>query len=357
MKRYKEAVDALHASDELRASIEALPQESKPVRHTNKRRIALLAAALAVVIALGAISIPMFAVSTRKTADAAPEEYVRDEAWNSYDSKSAAYDTSADGDYADTADYDYAAQQEAGVEFTSTKATATAKLPVNRKLIRNAQLDAETKEYDRFLDSVNQKLAALNGYIESSESSTNYADCRVCTLVLRVPAASLDDFLSHVSETATVRNMSTSVQDMTNDYIDVESRIAALETEQETLLGLLKKAENLTDTLEIQDRLSEVRASLESMKGRLKALDSQIDYSAVTMRIYEVERESTPEKKTFFAQVRANLSDNLYDIGQGFRSFGIWFLSSLPYIALWLLGIGLAVFIIVRIRRRRRRKL
>ena len=39
------------------------------------------------------------------------------------------------------------------------------------------------------------------------------------------------------------------------------------------------------------------------------------------------------------------LSDNFYEIGQGLRNFGVWFISSLPYLVL----ICAAVWIVVRL--------
>lgn len=350
MKRYKEEVDALHADDALRQSIAALAQNTPaPVKKKPGRHIAVIAAVLAVVLLVGVIGVPaMFAV-TRKSAT---DEMA---AYGSVSDRNDSFGEYAESVAVDTSDYKYTAAS--ATARTSEEDAAAAALPADRKLIRDAELNVETKTYDQFMTDVNKQVAALHGYVQSTDAGTNYSGSRYSTMVLRIPADSLDAFLQFVAEAGTVTYESTSVQDVTDDYIDIESRIAALETEQQTLLDLLKKAEDLTDTLEIQDRLSEVRGSLESYKGRMKALESKIAYSAVTIRLEEVERITPPEGKTFFEQVRANLSDNLYSIGQGFRSFAIGFLSGMPYILLWLVFIGVivlvAVLIVRRIRRRR----
>lgn len=344
MKRYKEEVDALHASDTLKAQIAALPAETQPKR-PKKRRIAAVAAIAAVLVVVllgGAVSTPLL-YSAEKSAARDTAEY------------DAAY--SDDGYLSDEPNesnfaYGYATSKSSGLPSQSTSAPV---LPSGRKLIRNAELNVETKTFDDFNTALMQKVSALGGYVESSESGA-YSSVRYEHLVLRIPADSLDSFLQAVAALGTVTSQDTSVQDVTDKYVDVKSRLAALETEQETLLALLKKAENLTDILEIQDRLTEVRGTLESYKAQLQALESQIDYSTVTMTVNEVERVSPPEQTGFFAQVRQNLSENLYAIGQGARSFGIWFLSSLPYFAIWIVLIGLVVVVVLLIRRRRKKR-
>ncbi len=352
MKRYKEEVDALHASDTLKAKIAALPQSAKPKKALPVKRIAVIAAALVVVLIAGFAATPAL-FSAQKSMDqmAIDDDFYAEAASKKplgYSKEMPYLENAAEAEPADGFAYT--------TGMTPTDSTSAAPtLPSGRKLIRNADLDVQTKTFDAFHTAVMQKVEALGGYVESSSTGA-FSTLRYENLKLRIPADSLDDFLSCVAELGTVTSQETSVQDVTDKYIDVKSRLAALETEQETLLALLKKAEKLTDILEIQDRLTEVRGSLESYKAQLQALDSQIDYSAVTMTVNEVERVTQPERKSFFQQLRQNLSDNLYSIGQGARDFALWFLSSLPYIALWLLGIGVVVLVAALVRRRIRKR-
>ena len=342
MKQYIEEVDALQASETLRQSIADLPRQAAK-KKPNGRRFAAIAAVIAVVLIAGIIGVPSVFLATRKAGSSA--DYM------AADQKSYAV---AENDYAYGETYEMP-EEAVFTSQTAKPAGMPTELPAGRKFIRDADLSVETKEYDTFLSSVSEHLSALGGYVQSTESNAYYSGNRYSTLIFRVPADKLDTFLEQVSALGTVTSQSTSVKDVTDDYIDLDSRVKALETEQATLLSLLEKADSLADALEIQNRLSEVRASLESYKGKLKALEGQIDYSNVTIRLEEVERVTPPEGKTFFQQVRANLTENLYSIGQGFRSFGITFLSGLPYILLWLFFIGIIVLIVVLIVRKRRR--
>lgn len=355
MKQYKTEVDALHAPDDLRARIAALPQETNRPKKSPARRIAAIAAVIVAVLLVGTVISPLL-FSVQKSADrmsAVESSYAPDIDY--YDTDRDYYP--AEGYLSDNAkgfsSLENAAYGSAGAG--STSAASKSALPAGRKLIRNAELTVQTKTFDDFCATVRQKAAALSGYEESSESGAYSNDTRYATLVLRIPAARLDEFLESVSTLGTVTSQSTSMQDVTDEYIDIESRLAALETEQETLLALMKKSDKLSDTLEIQDRLSEVRGKLESLKGQLKALESKVDYSKVTLSIIEVQRVTLPESRSFWTQVRQNLSDNLYSIGQGLRSFSIGFLSALPYFALVLIPAAVIVCIVLLVRRKRRR--
>lgn len=349
MKQYKAEVDALHASDTLKARIAALPRKTTRPKKFVGRRFAAVAAVIASVLLVGAVISPLLFGYQKSADNCSPAygyEYAADYPGDGFLSDSAK--SAAPQEAAASADAMYG-----GVEANGASAAQSA-LPAGRKLIRNAELDVQTKTFDDFCTAVRQKTAALSGYEESSESGAYSNDTRYATIVLRIPASRLDAFLQSVSELGTVTSQSTSMQDVTDEYIDIESRLAALETEQETLLALMKKSDKLTDTLEIQDRLAEVRGRLESLKGQLKALESQVDYSKVTLSVTEVQRVTLPESRSFWTQVRQNLSDNLYSIGQGLRSFAINLLSALPYLALVLIPAAVIVAIVVLVRKKRK---
>ena len=332
MNRYKQELDAVHAPDALKETLASMQKETvkpKPV----KKWIAA-AAAVFVVLLAGTISVPTF-MRAGSAAKSAPQE---------------SYDTAAEN----VKEYSYTSDSIAPAGVALTVETAQKNLPAGRKLIRDAGLNVETKDFDTFHQALNAKVAALGGYTESSDIGNRSDRTRYATIVLRVPSESLDTLLQDVAALGTVTWQSTSIQDVTDEYIDTESRVAAVQTEQETLLALLKKAESLTDTLEIQNRLTEVRASLETYKGQLKALDSQINYSKVTLEISEVERVTSPESKSFFGEVRGNLSDNLYSIGQSARSIAIWTLSSLPYFGILLVLAGIVILIVRLVRKHRK---
>ena len=220
----------------------------------------------------------------------------------------------------------------------------------DRKLVKTAELGIETKKYDDFIKLINNKTAEVGGYIESSNTSGSSENLygRNATITVRVPAEKLDDFVSLVGDAATIVYNNTRVEDITSEYIDVESRIAALEAEQEALIEMLKAANDVSQLLDIQARLSEVNGNLESYKAQLKVFSEQVKMSTVTMNIDEVDRESSAEQQGFWGEVGSRFSDNVYAIGQGLRAIAIWFISSLPYFAI-IAVVAVVVIVVIRV--------
>ena len=229
-----------------------------------------------------------------------------------------------------------------------------APVKARQQLIRTAQVTAKTTEYDQARQTIDQKLAALEGYVAQSEehNESAYYNARCVTLLLRVPNDRLENLLAAVDAAATVTERTVTTEDVTSEYTDVQSRITALESEQKALLALLEQAESLSDVLEVQDRLTEVNAQLDSYKGQKQYLDDQVTYSSVQLTLYEVQRIPVEQEEGFFAQVGDRIAESLQDIGRGLKSFGVWFLGGILY---WLLLAVVIVIVLLIVRRARKR--
>ena len=218
----------------------------------------------------------------------------------------------------------------------------------DRKLIRNVNLSLQTKEFDTVLDNMSQKIKDLGGYIQDSSvwgSSSDYSSSRSASYTLRIPSDKLDEFIDVVETLGNVTYKNESVDDVTLRYVDVDSHKKALETEQERLLALLEKAENVEDIITIENRLSDVRYELENYESQIRLLDNQIDYSTVYVDISEVSRVTDTGKQGFFEEVASRFSDSVYVVLMGLRGFAIGILGSLPILVVW--GVILAVVVIL----------
>lgn len=230
----------------------------------------------------------------------------------------------------------------------------------DRKLIKNVNLEVETKEYDAALAALEARIQELGGYIENMDSYngssySGYRSSRYANLTIRIPQEKLDAFLNAVADSCNVVRRSDSVEDVTISYVDMESRRDALRTEHTRLLELLEQAETLEDVLTIEDRLTTVRYQLESMESKLRAMDNQVQYSTVYLDITEV-KELTPvetEEETAWQRISQGFMDSLRGIGHGISEFGIWFLIHLPQLVIWAAVIAAVVLLI---RRRRKKK-
>lgn len=149
-----------------------------------------------------------------------------------------------------------------------------------------------------------------------------------------------------VGELGNVTQENESVEDVTLQYVDVESHKKALETEQARLMELLSTAENMEDLLAIESKLSDIRYEIESYESQLRLLDNQIDYSTVHVEIFEVERMTDAGEKGFFEEIKERFGDNLYKVGHGFRNLIIGILGALPILIVCAAVIAVIVVIV-----------
>ena len=266
-----------------------------------------------------------------------------------YTNSAAYYEVAA------AADYDYAdapaVVEEAIVE---EGAVAVPEGAVDRKLIKTVNISAETEAFDELVPQLQKRVEELGGYIESIsvyDVGSYYVEDtmqkqRCAQITARVPKEALDGFLAQVGEQTNVTSRSENVEDVTLQYVDLDSHKKVLLTEQERLLALMEQAESVEDIITIEGRLSEVRYQIESMESQLRTYDNKIDYSTVYLSIEEVRKYSAPQTATVWERIGTGFMKSLENIGFGIRDFAIGFVIDLPYIILGLLGIVVAFFVL-----------
>lgn len=249
-------------------------------------------------------------------------------------------------------------QMENGLTQESGSGSASI-LPENRKLIKTVRMEAETEELDLLLSQLDEKIAALGGYVETREvyngSSYSQRRYRNADLSIRIPADQVDNFVEHVSGVSNIVSSNESVEDVTLEYVDTESRVKALETEQERLLSLLEQAQSLEEILQIEARLSEVRYELESYASQLRTLENQVSYATIHLYISEVQEYTPVEEETVWDRITGGFVDSLQNIGEGATELLIWVLAKSPYLLIWGVLAG-AVIVIIRRKRKPRAK-
>ena len=216
----------------------------------------------------------------------------------------------------------------------------------SRKLITTVNMETETEHYDDLMTWLNARIAEYGGYVEFSENHGNQKSRRSANLTIRIPATNLETFLTGLSQESNVTYQSRSVKDITLNYVDVQSHKEALLVEQQRLMELLKKADDLKDLLAIEERLTHVRYELESYESQLRTYDNQIDYSTIHLSVREVKVLTAPEPEGFWERVTSGFKENLEDVTDDLVEFAIDFLSSIPTLIVWAVILVIAFFIL-----------
>ena len=245
--------------------------------------------------------------------------------------------------------------------LTGDSMNTQTNMPINQKLIRKIWLDAETEEMDVLLTSVEAKIAELAGYVEARQvrngSAYSGKRYRYAELTVRIPAEKLDRFVDDVSAQSNITNTRETTDDVTLSYVESESKVIALETEQTRLLELLAKAESMDDILKIESRLTDIRNQLERVKSQLRVYDNQINYGTVYLNITEV-TEYTPveeEPETIWERIGSGLKKSWDNTVEFLGDLLVFLIVVLPYLLPWAAIAGV-VLLLIRISRKKKAK-
>ena len=194
-------------------------------------------------------------------------------------------------------------------------------LEAERKIIKSSQLSLETAKFNDVINSLEDMVKSYGGYIASSSIdaegiNNNYQCLRFASYKINVPSDKLDDFLDESSKLATVRNKSTSAEDITAQYYDNESRLKSLQIQEERYLEILKTATEVKDIIEIENALTDVRYEIENLTTCLNKISNLVDMATVNINIQEVSQETVAQSvpKTLGEKISSSFVNSLKKI-------------------------------------------
>lgn len=198
------------------------------------------------------------------------------------------------------------------------------------KLIRRAELNIQTEQFDESEAALKKLTAECGGYFEMSNLHSGgrrdaYAN-RFGEYVVRVPAEKYNQFLSSAGTLGYVTNKSESSEDVGERYYDTEARLKTQRTKQERLLALLEKAETMEDIIALESALSDVEYQIEMYSSDLRRYDALIGFSTFNVYLNEVNRvtEEVGETAPLGARMAAGFQASIRNFGEGFQNFLIW---------------------------------
>lgn len=237
-----------------------------------------------------------------------------------------------------------------GVTMDSVSEAGESVPGTEQKLIKTVRMDVETEDLEALLPQISEKIGALGGYVEEQElyngSSYSSYRSRSASLTVRIPAADLNSFVENIKGVSNVVTYNESTENVTLTYVATESRMKALEVEQERLLELMDKAENLSDLLEIEARLTDVRYELENVTSQLRVLSNRVDYATIHLYISQVRIYTETEPQTVWQRIGSGFKENLHDIGENMTDFFVWLVTYSPQLILWAVIIAVAVTVL-----------
>ena len=160
-----------------------------------------------------------------------------------------------------------------------------------RLVIRNADLAVVVKDPKASMAEITKLAEKMGGFVVASNLYQSYygpnnTEVPEATITIRVPVEKLDEALSSIkADVVDINYENVTGQDVTSEYVDLQSRLTAKQAAEKKLLQILDAAENSEDVLAIYMQIQTVQTEIEILKGQIKYYEESASLSAISVRL------------------------------------------------------------------------
>jgi hypothetical protein len=265
------------------------------------------------------------------------------------------------------------APREALDSSNTAKGTASSTAAQARLISMTVDLSIVVADPQKKMDAINQMAKDLGGYLISMNVSQVYtASGEVApqgSISIRVPAAKLDTALSQIKAgVVDLQSENRSGQDVTSQYVDLQSQLTNLEKAEKDLQDIMDEAKNnpgndsttkTQDVLNVYNQIVNIRGQIEQIKGQMKYIEETTSTSAINVSLIAEKTIQPIEIGGWKPRgVARDAVQALVKFLQGFVNFVIYFaLLALPILIVVFGPIGLIIWgIVALVRRSKSRK-
>jgi hypothetical protein len=217
-----------------------------------------------------------------------------------------------------------------------------------QKIIRSASLTYEVQTLETSLETLSSRISEYKGYVQH-ENQYQRGNRIYYNLNIRIPAESFDTFIDEILQGKDIRRLeekNISARDVTEQFIDIEVRLATQRQALKRYRELLQKAETVSDMIAVEEHIRRLQSEIESQEARLEYLSRQVDMSEVRISMYETTSQAyVGEKPDAFA---ARLLHALHKGWNGLVAVFFWIIRLWP---LWLLTVLIRIILKIRSRK------
>lgn len=218
---------------------------------------------------------------------------------------------------------------------------------IGKKIIKNGQISLQVDDYSKAVKIIKDTLNAFDCYI-ANESESKYGSSISNQLTIRVKSNQFDKLLKAIlSGKGTVSSKTISVNDVTEDYVDVYQRLKTKKLVLSQYEEYLKKAYTINDILNVTNYMRQIQEEIEVAEGRLKYMDNQSDFSTIILNITQNPTEVV--ENSFWNQLIKGLS-------VGWHGFLYVILAIFYLWPLWILLV-IIIFVVRSIKKKKTKKI
>lgn len=162
---------------------------------------------------------------------------------------------------------------------------SAANQPAERLIIKNGTMEVTVTDTDEAVESAALRIQGFGGYILNQQIWDGDDGYRYAQLSLGVPVEQFENAMRAFRTLGAVTNETASGEDVTEEYVDLDSRLGNLQATQLRLRSFLEQATNVTETLAIDRELREIEEELEVIQGRMTYLAGRAAYSTINLTL------------------------------------------------------------------------
>jgi hypothetical protein len=157
--------------------------------------------------------------------------------------------------------------------------------PAPSYLVRTADISVRTPHVADQLTKARQLAVAAGGYSGDENTTTDSRGSLESTVQLRVPPAAYDKLLDDLAALGTQLSRKVSVEDVTGQVVDVDSRIKTQQASVARVRKLMDQAGSIADVVSLENELTTRESALESLEAQQASLRSRTDLATVTLHL------------------------------------------------------------------------
>ena len=214
---------------------------------------------------------------------------------------------------------------------------------ISRKLLRTVDLQLEVKDSVDVAKRVEALVNGMGGYVSSSNAQRQ-GELFVYSLTLRVPADRFAQVLNSLRSFAVrVNREHQQVQDVTDQYIDLDAHRRTLAETETELRGLLaesrQKGRKADEIMGIYRQLVDIRTQIEQIQTQLSSYDKLAALSTINLELVPTEAAKPVADRSW------QPSDSLRSSIRKLIDFLQWLVDFLIFAAIVLVPVGLAILV------------
>ncbi len=214
-----------------------------------------------------------------------------------------------------------------GAGDVASNISSQSPVSADRLVIQNADLTIVVADVNARVTAIRDMAGAMGGFVVSSNiyevTATDGTKAPQAQIVVRVPQALMNNALSQIKQnTVEVRNETSSGTDVTDQYVDLQSRLTAKQAAEDQLLKIMQNATKTQDVLDVYAQLQQVQSDIEVLKGQIKYMEQSAALSAISVTIIAEETVKPIEVAGWKpVGVARDAVQSLVDFEQGFANF------------------------------------